>query len=190
MTLYNCICETPPGLSAQAPFGAWTSSTHGSLNVYNCTFIADSAAANYIGIHAFSAGIVVNAINNIIDGFAVGLSSVAGATFTGDYNLINATQIYSGVAHGGHDIIAPSQLINPPTNLRPTFMSRAIGSGTPLPAVPIDYSGAPRSTSAPTIGAFEAPVAIQGGSSGPAFGQTYDRKTDEEDEEAMLVLLH
>ena len=190
MTLINCVCETPAGLSAQAPYGAWMSGNAGTLTVYNCTFIADTAAANYIGIHALTPGGTVIAMNNIIDGYAVGVGTVAGAPFTSDYNLINATQSYSGVVHGAHDIIAASNLIKPPTNLRPTFMSRAPGSATPLPAVTIDYTGALRSSSAPTIGAFEVAVTAQGGSSGPAYGQTYDRKEFEDDEEAVLALLH
>ena len=190
MTLYNCINETPAGLSASNPYGAWMSGNGGTLTCYNCTFIADVAAANYIGIFSLTPGGAVIAKNNIVDGFAVGLGVGGPTPFTSDYNLINATQSYNGVAHGAHDIIAPGQFINEPTNLRPSFMSRAIGSGTPIPGVTIDYTGALRSSSAPTIGAFEVAVTAQGGSSGPAYGQTYDRKIDEEDEEAMLALLH
>jgi hypothetical protein len=155
MTLYNCVCETPAGLSGFSPYGAWMSGNGGSLTIYNCTFFADAAATNYIGIHAATAGGTVIAKNNIIDGFNVGVSTVAGAAFTSDYNLINATTNYTGVTPGAHDIIAPSGLVKPPTNMMPTSLSKAVRNAVPIAGVTIDYPGNFRSTTTPTIGAFE-----------------------------------
>src|SRR5690606_28827044 len=47
---------------------------------------------------------------------------------------------------------------------RPLAGSAALGAGTPLPEVPADVSGAERSSTAPTIGAYGAPA--EGGAIG------------------------
>ena len=193
----NCLMILPPGMPDPSA-SENTAQGAAALNLQFCTLFSSTPYAGSTGVNKLSDGSVPTGLptatvqNCLIQGFQVGQFGPTNNGWTTSYNaLSNNTTNYVHVAPGSHDIIIVDRVIPgvpvTETDLRPAGSSLA-GKGRAVSGILLDYSGNIRADP-PSIGAFEAMGLIQGGSSGPAYGQTYDRKTDDEEEE-VLALLH
>ena len=156
---------------------------------YNNTIVAQTQYPNVTGLWVeapFQTGAVMVAENNIFYNMTTAVNVEPGATLSADYNMYFLNGAI-GIPTSQHDVVKDPQFVKFPSNLHPSGMSPAIAAGQ-IGLVTTDFSGTARATP-PTIGAFEVSHISIGGSSGPAYGQTYDRKVDDE-EEAVLALLH
>lgn len=154
-TITNSIAIPING--ATNAFGISSASTTTAVTVENCTVYSQSSPAAGSGIIQNGANGSLVAKNNIVKGFATGLNFTAGGTLTADHNDYSGnTANYGGGASAATGDITSDPLLTNPVGYDFTLQaaSPCKRAGVTIPSVPVDYTGANRS-SPPSIGAYE-----------------------------------
>jgi uncharacterized repeat protein (TIGR02059 family) len=131
-----------------------------SVYIYHNTFYEKSTAcppsAAYVAVQSNSHATVEN--NIFYSGSSTTGLEKATNYVTNDYNLYYNSTISTGSET--HGVFSKNPLFKSTTDYSLQATSPAIGAGTPISAVKTDYRDSLRSTTAPTIGAFEYTGAI------------------------------
>ena len=155
MLMQNCIGIVPAG--ALRPNAVQnTCLVNSPLTVVNGTFVSLSGGLAGSGVFQTHASGAITLRNSIIKGFLTGLTGASGtASVTADHNCYhgNGTN-YANVLAGSGDIFVDPLFADFYADLTLSPASPCIGAGMST-GVLRDYSDALRSTSAPSIGAYE-----------------------------------
>lgn len=128
------------------------------MTVKNNTLVSLKGAGS--GILTASAGASITATNNIITGFAVGLSWQGGGALTANYNDYFANGVnYSGTSAGPNDLaVNPAFVDAAAFNYALSPSSTCIGAGVFILGVTTDLAGTTR-PNPPSIGAYQVAIA-------------------------------
>lgn len=151
-TVTNCLAVVTA--DAFSDHGVMNGSTTNSAIIENNTIVSLKGTGS--GINQVLGGGNITALNNIITGFAAGLTWVAGGTISADYNDYYANGInYVGTTAGPHDLALNPQFVDAASfNYALSPISPCLGAGIAIPGITVDITGATR-PNPPSIGAYE-----------------------------------